>query len=196
MSALRRRVQRVETLAGIRKRSTSFTVEVNVGAMSEEKIDRAITEHCTRTGYEGGDVMTRCLLPLLCLWSTVWLSPAPLAQGISPDVQPAPLVRLTGAVETAAVWRPVAWPSLRLWVGEKVWLFHLSAVEPVLPAYRASEQVRKVSGQGLRLLIGGQALAQLEQAVAQQRLVTLEGWLRPRAGVLRVSAVHVGQDGR
>jgi hypothetical protein len=50
-----------------------------------------------------------------------------------------------------------------------------------------------VSPQGLRLLADGETVARLEQGAAHQRPVTITGWLRPQAGVLRVIAVHVAE---
>jgi hypothetical protein len=107
--------------------------------------------------------MTRILL-FVWLWSTVGLLSDNLSQAISRDVQPSPLVRLTGVLTAEDTPPPAGVPTVRVWLGERVWRFQLSTVEPVVPAYRAWEQLRKVSLQGLRWLVEGEALAQLEQA--------------------------------
>ena len=111
-------------------------------------------------------------------------------QAISPDVQPAPLVRLTGVLEAVENPPPSAFPDLRVWFGDKSRMFHVVKAEPVMPAYRIREQLRKAPSLGLRLVAEGDALAQLESADANHRPITIEGWLRPHAGLLRVKAIQ------
>ncbi|MBI3757144.1 MAG: hypothetical protein HY267_04125 [Deltaproteobacteria bacterium] len=142
--------------------------------------------------------MSRIVVFLLCTWSLLvfpkWLQ----AQVTNPDVQPAPLVRLTGVLETVENPPPSSFPKLRVWFGDKSRMFHVSKVEPVMPAYLVKEQLRKAPSLGLRLVAEGEALAQLENADANNRPITIEGWLRPHAGLLRVKSVQVAQeeDGR
>jgi hypothetical protein len=52
-----------------------------------------------------------------------------------------------------------------------------------------------VSSLGLRLVAEGDALAQLETAAMNNRPITIEGWLRPQAGLLRVKSVQAAQQG-
>ncbi len=112
------------------------------------------------------------------------------AQAISPDVQPAPLVRLTGVLEAVENPPPSSFPELRVWFGDKSRVFHVVKVDPIIPAYRVREQLRKVPSLGLRLAVEGDALAQLESADANHHPITIEGWLRPHAGLLRVKTIE------
>jgi len=137
--------------------------------------------------------MLRCILLLASLWNTVFVGSIAFAQAMSLDVHPSPLVRLTGVVTAVDAPPRAGVLAVRVWFGENVWRFHVATVEPVMPAYRAWERLRDVSPQGLRLLADRETVARLEQGAAHQRPVTITGWLRPQAGVLRVIAVHVAE---
>ena len=142
--------------------------------------------------------MSRIVVFLLCLWSLVVFPRRLQAQVTNPDVQPAPLVRLTGVLEAVENPPPSSFPKLRVWFGDKSRMFHVSKVEPVISAYQVREQLRKVPLLGLRVVAESDALAQLESASAKNYPITIEGWLHPRAGLLRVKSVQVTQeeDGR
>jgi len=129
-----------------------------------------------------GFFLSAWIVSLFITWNPV--------QAISPDVQPAPLVRLTGVLETVENPPPSAFPDLRVWFGDKSRMFHVGKVKPVIPAYRVREQLRKAPSLGLRLAAEGDALAQLESADANHLPITIEGWLRPHAGLLRVKAIE------
>jgi len=113
-----------------------------------------------------------------------------LAQSISPDVQPAPLVRLTGVLDAAANPHTATFPVLKVWIGNKPLLFRVARIEAVISAYPAEERLRQVSSLGLRLLADEQILAVLQSPEMQDRSIVIEGWLRPRPGVLRVRSVR------
>jgi hypothetical protein len=118
----------------------------------------------------------------------------PRAQDVSPDVQPSPLVRLTGVLETVTQPRVSVFPVLRVWIGGKPALFRVAQVESVIPAYPAEERLREVSSLGLRLLAEGKTLAVLQSAEMHDRPIVLEGWLRVQPGVLRVRSIKVVQE--
>jgi hypothetical protein len=108
---------------------------------------------------------------------------------VGSSVQPSSRVRLTGILEP----RPshaVALPWITVWIDGMPWLFHVCQIEPVIPAYRAEEELRKVSGLGLRLLADQHELAVLRNPAMHERPITIEGQLRVRAGVLRVDATY------
>jgi hypothetical protein len=113
-----------------------------------------------------------------------------LAQSISPDVQPAPLIRLTGVLDAAANPQTATFPVLKVWIGNKPLLFRVARVEAVISAYPAEERLRHVSSLGLRFLADEQTLAALQSPDMQDRSIVIEGWLRPRPGVLRVRSVR------
>jgi hypothetical protein len=112
------------------------------------------------------------------------------AQAISPDVRPTPLVRLTGALEIGKAAPPSAFPVLRVWIDDHPHIFRVSHVEAVFPAYRAEEQLRYVSGLGLRLLAEKRVLTLLQSPDMHDRPIVIEGWLQPKRGILRVRSVH------
>src|ERR671917_607529 len=99
--------------------------------------------------------MLRYILFWASLWSTVFMGSTAFAQASSPDVQPSPLVRLTGIITAVDAPPRAGVLAVRVWFGENVWRFHVATVEPVMPAYRAWERLRDVSPQGLRLLADG-----------------------------------------
>jgi len=105
-------------------------------------------------------------------------------------VQPAPEIRLTGVLEATTTPQTSAFPLLSLWIAGQSWLFHVSQVEPVIPAYPAQEELQKVSGLGLRVLAEDKVLTALQTPELQNRPIVLQGWLQVGAGVLQVSAVQ------
>jgi hypothetical protein len=113
------------------------------------------------------------------------------AQAISPDVRPTPLVRLTGTLEIGKDAPPSAFPVLRVWIDDHPYIFRVSHVESVFPAYRAEEQLRSVSGLGLRFLAEKKVLILLQAPDMHDRPIVIEGWLQPKRGLLRVRSVHV-----
>ena len=106
------------------------------------------------------------------------------------SVQPSSRVRLTGTLEPITGTRIPALPQMRVWVGGEPWVMRVCQVEPLIPAYPAVEELRKVTGLGLRLVTDRAALAALRQAAKQGRPVEIEGQLRVRARRLRVDTVH------
>jgi len=112
------------------------------------------------------------------------------AQAISPDVRPTPLVRLTGTLEIDKDAPPSAFPVLRVWIDDHPHLFRVSHVEAVFPVYRAEEQLRSVSGLGLRFLAEKKVLTLLQSPDMHNRPIVIEGWLQPKRGILRVRSVH------
>ena len=112
------------------------------------------------------------------------------AQAISPDVRPTPLVRLTGTLEIGKDAPPSAFPVLRVWIDDHPHLFRVSHVEAVFPSYRAEEQLRYVSGLGLRFLAEKKVLTLLQSPDMHNRPIVIEGWLQPKRGILRVRSVH------
>jgi len=112
------------------------------------------------------------------------------AQAISPDVRPTPLVRLTGTLEIDKDAPPSALPVLRVWIDDHPHIFRVSHVEAVFPAYRAEEQLRYVSGLGLRFLAEKKVLTLLQSPDMHNRPIVIEGWLQPKRGILRVRSVH------
>jgi hypothetical protein len=113
------------------------------------------------------------------------------AQAVSPDVHPTPLVRLTGALEVGKDAPPSAFPVLRVWIDDHPHIFRVSHVEVVFPAYRAEEQLRYVSGLGLRFLAEKKVLMLLQAPDMHNRPIVIEGWLQPKRGILRVRSAHV-----
>jgi hypothetical protein len=107
-------------------------------------------------------------------------------------VQPAPEVRLSGTLEAAKEPRTSAFPELTLWFSDKSWLFRVSRVESVIPAYPAEQELQKVSGLGLRLLAENDVLTALQTAATQSQPIVLEGWLQVTKGVLQVKSLRTG----
>lgn len=108
-----------------------------------------------------------------------------------PSISPSPLVRLTGVLEASTKPHSSILPVLRVWIDGKPWLFRVAQVEPVIPSYRAEEKLRKVSLLGLRFLAEKDVLATLQRADMRDRPIVIEGWLRPKAGVLHVRSAGV-----
>jgi hypothetical protein len=111
--------------------------------------------------------------------------------GVSVPVQPAPQVRLTGVLEAVEAPQSSTFPVLGVWFNDKPWRFRVNRVEPVIPAYRAEEELRKVSRLGLRFLAEEQVATTLLAAARHNQSIVVEGWLRVREGVLRVQSVRV-----
>ncbi len=116
------------------------------------------------------------------------------AQDISPDVYPAPLIRLTGVLEEVERPRIAKFPVLSVWLGDKTWVFRVARVEPVIPAYHAEERLREVSSLGWRFLAEDEVLTALQRPEMHDRSIVIEGWLRPGAGVLRIRSVKVAEE--
>lgn len=112
------------------------------------------------------------------------------AQESLPDIQPAPLVRLTGVLKIVAEPPVSAFPVLRVWMGDGPRVFRVVRVESIIPAYRAEEQLREVSALGLRFIAEERVLTVLQSPEFHDRPIVIEGWLQPRAGVLRVRSVQ------
>lgn len=108
-------------------------------------------------------------------------------------VQPAPEVRLTGVLEAVKTAQASAFPALSVLINGQPWLFRVSQVEPVIPAYPAEEELQKVSGLGLRLLADNKILSALQTPEMHNRPIVLEGWLRVGEGVLQVSSVRAAE---
>src|SRR5262249_22625376 len=115
-----------------------------------------------RIGSRKGDAYSELMMRKVAFLLGVWIAPLfiawNLARAISPDVQPAPLVRLTGVLEAVENPPPSSFPDLRVWFGDKSRMFHVVKAEPVMPAYRIREQLRKAPSLGLRLAAEGDAL--------------------------------------
>ena len=110
-------------------------------------------------------------------------------------ISPSPLVRLTGVLEASEKPHSSVLPVLRVWIDGKPWLFRVAQVEPVIPAYRAEEKLRRVSLLGLRFLAEKDVLSALQHPDMRDRPIVIEGWLRPKAGVLHVRSVWTIEAG-
>lgn len=130
----------------------------------------------------------------VCLFASP--SVAQVGSGLFPGISPAPLVRLTGVLEASDKPRPALFPILRVRIDGKRWRFRVSRVEPVIPAYRAEEKLRRVSPLGLRFVAEERLLTVLQRPDMRDRSIVVEGWLQPRAGVLRVLSVHLASGSR
>ena len=113
-----------------------------------------------------------------------------IAQDSFSDIQPAPLVRLTGVLKIVAEPPVSAFPVLRVWMGDVLRIFRVTYVESVIPAYPVEERLREVSTLGLRLIAERHVLTTLQSPEFHDRPIVIEGWLQPRAGVLRVRSVQ------
>jgi len=109
-------------------------------------------------------------------------------------VQPSPHIRLTGILKMSTEPQASAFPTLQVWIAGKQETFHVTRVEPVIPAYPAEEELRKVSGLGLRLLAENNQLAALQSPDMHNRPITIEGTLRVRDGLLLVQSVKVATE--
>ncbi len=128
----------------------------------------------------------------LCLLVTPGL--AQVGSALFPGVSPAPLVRLTGVLEASDQAGGAGFPVLRVRIADKRWRFRVSRVEPVIPAYRAEEKLRRVSPLGLRFVAEARLLSVLQRPDMRERAIVLKGWLRPGAGVLRLVSVEVATE--
>jgi len=133
-------------------------------------------------------IIFRTFLALLAVPS--WLG----AQDAVLDVQPAPLVRLTGVLEEVEKPRFSSFPVLSVWLGNKPRVFRVAQVEPVIPAYPAEDRIREVSSLGLRFVGEDEVLAALQSPEMHDRSIVIEGWLRPGRGVLQVRSVKVAEE--
>ena len=61
------------------------------------------------------------------------------------------MIRLTGILDLNKQPQTSAYPLLTVWVGEKTGQFQVTRVESVIPEYPAEQELRQVSGLGLRL---------------------------------------------
>ena len=111
-------------------------------------------------------------------------------------VQPAPEIRLTGVLEAVKTPQTSTFPLLSVLIDGQPWLLRVSQVEPVIPAYPAEEELRQVSGLGLRLLADDKVLSALQTPEMHNRAIVLEGWLRVREGVLRVYSVRAAEPSK
>ncbi|MGE0825856.1 MAG: hypothetical protein AB7G75_18215 [Candidatus Binatia bacterium] len=129
-------------------------------------------------------LVTRAFFLVIVMPIQVW------AQDLAPDVHPAPLVRITGVLEALREPRPVLFPVLRVWIDKTPRVFRVAHIEAVIPAYPAEEYLQKVSSLGLRLVAGGAVRTLLLSPTMHDRPIVIEGWLQPKAGVLRVRSVE------
>jgi hypothetical protein len=116
------------------------------------------------------------------------------AQDAVLDVQPAPLVRLTGVLEEVEKPRASSFPVLSVWLGNKPRVFRVAQIEPVIPAYPAEDRLREVSSLGLRFVGDDEVLATLQSPEMHDRSIVIEGWLRSGRGVLQVRSVKVAEE--
>ena len=117
-----------------------------------------------------------------------------LAQAVVPDIRPAPLIRLTGVLEIVTEPRASAFPVLSVWIGDQPRVFRVARVESVIPAYRGQEDLREVSLLGLRFVADNALLVMLRAPEMHNRPIVVEGWLRSRAGILRVRSARVVEN--
>lgn len=136
----------------------------------------------------------RCGL-LVCILCFLAMPSAASAGGAAtvPGVSPSPLIRLTGVLEATDKPLVSVHPLLSLWIAGKPWLFRVAQIEPVIPAYRALDKLRRVSTLGLRIQAEEAFIALLQDANMRDRPIVIEGWLRPKAGVLRVRRVEAAE---
>ena len=71
-------------------------------------------------------------------------------------------IRLTGILQIGKQPQTSAYPLLSVWLGEQNGQFQVTRVEPLIPEYPAEDQLRQVSGLGLRLVAEKEALATLQ----------------------------------
>lgn len=113
----------------------------------------------------------------------------------NPDIghapQPSSRIRLIGLLMPRKGVLVPEFPWLRVWVGGKPWLLQVCHVEPLIPAYPAVEQLRKVTDSGLRFLTDRVEQETLQYAAQQGQPVEIEGQLRVRARRLRVDAARM-----
>ena len=100
------------------------------------------------------------------------------------------MIRLTGILDLNKQPQTSAYPLLTVWVGEKTGQFQVTRVESVMPEYPAEEELRQVSGLGLRLLAEKEALTALQDPQMQGRPIVIEGQLQVQKGNLRVRSVR------
>ncbi len=118
------------------------------------------------------------------------------AQDPPPDVQPESLIHLTGVLEAGKKPHASTFPLIEVWIGGQPWLFRVTEVKPVIPAYPAEKELRKVSGLGLRLLAKKDVLAALQAPEMHNRPIMIEGWLHAEEGRLNVKSVRVAEKSR
>ena len=100
------------------------------------------------------------------------------------------MIRLTGILDLNKQPQTSAYPLLAVWVGEKTGQFQVTHVESVIPEYPAEQEVRQVSGLGLRLLAEKEALRALQDPQMQGRPIVIEGQLQVQRGNLKVRSVR------
>ena len=100
------------------------------------------------------------------------------------------MIRLTGILDLNKQPQTSAYPLLTVWVGEKSGQFQVTRVESVIPEYPAEQELRQVSGLGLRLLAEKEALSALQDPQMQGRPIVIEGQLQVQRGDLKVRSVR------
>src|SRR5262245_36654463 len=100
------------------------------------------------------------------------------------------MIRLTGILDLDKQPPTSAYPLLTVWVGEKSGQLQVTRVESVLPEYPAEQELRQVSGLGLRLLAEKEALSALQDPQMQGRPIVIEGQLQVQKGNLKVRSVR------
>jgi hypothetical protein len=140
--------------------------------------------------------MNRFIIVVATCFFNVTILPQIAAQDfdVGAPVQPAPEIRLTGTLEKTPNPPASTFPVLQVWIAGEQELFRVIRVEPVIPAYPAEEELRKVSGLGLRLLAEREALAALQSPEMHNRPITIEGSLRVRDGILQVQSVRIAEE--
>src|SRR5262245_25328657 len=88
------------------------------------------------------------------------------------------MIRLTGILDLNKQPPTSAYPLLMVWIGEKAGQFQVTRVESVLPEYPAEQELRQVSGLGVRLLAEKEALSALQDPQMQGRPIVIEGQLQ------------------
>ena len=100
------------------------------------------------------------------------------------------MIRLTGILQLGKQPETSAYPVFVVWLGEQTGQFHVTHVEPVIPEYPAEEELRRVSGLGLRLLAEKAERTALQDSQMQGRPIVIEGQLHVQQGSLNVRSVR------
>jgi hypothetical protein len=140
--------------------------------------------------------MNRLIILVATCFFNLTILPRIAAQdfAVGVPVQPSPAIRLTGILEKTSNPPASAFPVLQVWIAGEQEMFRVTRVEPIIPAYPAEEELRKVSGLGLRLLAEREALAALQSPEMHNRPITIEGSLRVSEGILRVQSVRIAEE--
>lgn len=119
----------------------------------------------------------------------------PVQSPVTP-VQPDAVVLITGTLKAAADDVTPVYPLLAIWIDGRESFLRVSQVKGLLPAYPAEQELRSVSGLGLRLVGEKEELAPLSAPGALGRSFTIEGLLFPDEGRLSVKSVRAAPMAR